>query len=222
MRQVEASGRSVEEAVDQALRQLGAAAEDVEVEVLDPGARGMLGLGTREAKVRVTLKEGQAAVAHQLAERLIRAMGYRATVRARETPEAVMLELRGQDLGALIGRRGSTLEAIEVLLGAMVGKASGQRRRVIVDVEGYWARRQGWLERMAQQAAERVRRSGRPVQLPPMSARERRVVHTALATHRDVVTASSGEGQDRRVTILPRAGADPSADPEIHDDESEA
>ncbi|HXF81730.1 MAG TPA: RNA-binding cell elongation regulator Jag/EloR, partial [bacterium] len=167
MRPVEASGRSVEEAVDQALRQLGAAAEDVEVEVLDPGARGVLGLGTREARVRVTLKEGQAAAAHQLAERLVRAMGYRATVRARETPEAVLIELHGQDLGALIGRRGSTLEAIEVLLGAMVGKVSGQRQRVIVDVEGYWARRRDWLEKMAQQAAERVRRSGRPVQLPP-------------------------------------------------------
>lgn len=218
MRQVEASGRSVEDAVDRALRELGAASEDVEVEVLDPGTRGMLGLGAREARVRVTLKESEAAAAHHLAERLMKAMGFAATVRARDTADAVSVEIRGQDVGALIGRHGSTLESIELLLGLMVSKATGQRRRVVVDVEGYWERRREWLEKMAHQVADRVQREGRPTQLAPMPARERRVVHTVLADHPAVITASSGEGPDRRVTVAPRTGALP--DSRVPEDEA--
>ena len=209
MRQVETSGRTVEEAVDRALTELGAAADDVGIEVLDAGTRGMLGLGARVARVRATLKEGAAAVAHHMAERLVRAMGFAATVRAREAADAVTVEIRGQDLGALIGRRGTTLESIELLLGLMVANASGLRSRVIVDVEGYWERRREWLEKMAQQTADRVQRDGRPIMMAPMPARERRVVHTVLADHPAVVTASSGEGPERRITVSPRtAGPD--------------
>ena len=209
MRQVETSGRTVEEAVDRALTELGAAADDVGIEVLDAGTRGMLGLGARVARVRATLKEGAAAVAHHMAERLVRAMGFAATVRAREAADAVTVEIRGQDLGALIGRHGTTLESIELLLGLMVAKASGLRSRVIVDVEGYWERRREWLEKMAQQTADRVQRDGRPIMMAPMPARERRVVHTVLADHPAVVTASSGEGPERRITVSPRtAGPD--------------
>lgn len=204
MRQVEASGRTVEEALERALTGMGATAEDVDVEVLDPGARGLLGLGTRAARVRVTLKEGAAAVAHRLAERLLRLMGFAATVRAREMDDSVTVEIRGHDLGALIGRRGTTLEALEVVLGSMVARASGARPRVVVDVEGYWERRREWLEKLARQTAERVQRDGRPAQLAPMPSRDRRVIHTALAEHPAVVTHSSGEGQERRVTIAPR------------------
>lgn len=205
MRQVEASGRTVEEALERALTGMGATVEDVAVEVLDPGARGMLGLGTRAARVRVTLKEGAAAVAHRLAERLLRLMGFAATVRAREVDDSVMLEIRGQDLGALIGRHGTTLEAMEVVLGSMVTRAGGARTRVVVDVEGYWERRREWLEKLARQTAERVQRDGRPAELAPMPSRDRRVIHTALAEHPTVVTYSSGEGQERRVTVAPRA-----------------
>ena len=209
MRQVETAGRTVEEAVDRALTELGAAADDVGIEVLDAGTRGMLGLGARVARVRATLKEGAAAVAHHMAERLVRAMGFAATVRAREAADAVTVEIRGQDLGALIGRRGTTLESIELLLGLMVANASGLRSRVIVDVEGYWERRREWLEKMAQQTADRVQRDGRPIMMAPMPARERRVVHTVLADHPAVVTASSGEGPERRITVSPRtAGPD--------------
>lgn len=205
MRQVEASGRTVEEALERALTGMGATVEDVDVEVLDPGARGMLGLGTRAARVRVTLKEGAAAAAHRLAERLLRLMGFAATVRAREMDDSVTVEIRGQDLGALIGRHGTTLEALEVVLGSMVIRAGGARTRVVVDVEGYWERRREWLEKLARQTADRVQRDGRAAQLAPMPSRDRRVIHTTLAEHPTVVTYSSGEGQERRVTVAPRA-----------------
>ncbi|MGH2399888.1 MAG: Jag N-terminal domain-containing protein, partial [bacterium] len=97
MKQAEGSGRSVEEAIDRAVTELGATPDDVQVEVLDAGTRGMLGLGAREARVRVTLKEGAAAIAHRLAAQLLRAMGFAASVRARESDDTVNLEIKGQD-----------------------------------------------------------------------------------------------------------------------------
>jgi len=206
VKQVEASGRTVEEAVEHALTELGATAEDVAVEVLDAGARGMLGIGSREARVRVLLRESAAAIVQHVAERLLRAMGFPAAVRVREAAGAITVEIQGKDLAALIGRHGSTLESFELLLGLMAARATGTRARVSVDVEGYWDRRRGWLEKMARQAAERAQREQRSVTLPPMPARERRIIHTTLAGHAAVVTASSGEGKERRVTVSPRGG----------------
>ena len=207
MRQVEGAGRTVEEATERALMQLGASHEDVDVEVLDAGTRGMLGIGAREARVRVTLREGAAATAHRLADRLLQGMGFATTVRARESGDTVTVEVRGQDLGALIGRKGTTLESVELLLGAMVTKETGLRSRIILDVEGYWERRHAYLEKLARQTAERVSREGRQIILAPMPSRERRVVHSLLAEHPVVTTFSQGEGADRRVVVAPRTAA---------------
>lgn len=209
MRQVEGAGRTVEEATERALMQLGASHEDVDVEVLDAGARGMLGLGVREARVRVTLREGAAAAAHRLADRLLQGMGFATTVRARESGDTVTVEVHGQDLGALIGRRGGTLESVELLLGAMVAKETGLRSRIILDVEGYWERRHAFLEKLARQTADRVSREGRQIVLAPMPSRERRVIHSLLAEHPAVTTFSQGEGTDRRVVVAPRTGDEP-------------
>ncbi|HLA24969.1 MAG TPA: RNA-binding cell elongation regulator Jag/EloR [bacterium] len=204
MKHAEGTGRTVEEATERALMQLGASHEDVDVEVLDAGTRGVLGLGARDARVRVTLREGAAAAAHRLADRLLQVMGFATTVRAREAADTVTVEVRGQDLGALIGRRGGTLEAVELLLGAMVAKETGLRSRIILDVEGYWERRSAYLEKLARQTAERVQRDGRRILLAPMPARERRVIHSLLADHPAVMTFSQGEGLERRVIVAPR------------------
>ena len=204
MKHAEGTGRTVEEATERALMQLGASHEDVDVEVLDAGTRGMLGLGARDARVRVTLREGAAAAAHRLADRLLQVMGFATTVRARESADTVTVEVHGQDLGALIGRRGGTLEAVELLLGAMVTKETGLRSRIILDVEGYWERRSSYLEKLARQTAERVQRDGRQIHLVPMPARERRVIHSLLADHPAVMTFSQGEDPERRVVVAPR------------------
>jgi len=204
MKHAEGAGRNVEEATERALMQLGASHEDVDIEVLDPGTRGMLGLGARDARVRVTLREGAAAAAHRLAERLLQVMGFATTVRAREAGDTVTIEVHGQDLGALIGRRGGTLEAVELLLGAMVAKETGLRSRIILDVEGYWERRSAYLEKLARQTADRVQRGGREIVLAPMPSRERRVIHSLLAEHPTVMTFSQGEGLERRVVVALR------------------
>lgn len=213
MKHAEGAGRTVEEATERALMQLGASHEDVDVEVLDAGTRGVLGLGARDARVRVTLREGAAAAAHRLADRLLQVMGFTTTVRAREAGDTVTVEVRGQDLGALIGRRGGTLEAVELLLGAMVAKETGLRSRIILDVEGYWERRSAYLEKLARQTAERVQRDGRQILLAPMPARERRVIHSLLADHPAVMTFSQGEGPDRRVVVAPRTSGGTPTEP---------
>lgn len=205
MKQAEGSGRTVEEAVDQALGDLGVTAEDVEVEVLDPGARGMLGLGARDARVRVTLRANPAAVAHTIMARLLARMGMDGTVRAREQDDTVLVQVTGERVGALIGRRGATLDAMQFLLGLMVARQTQTRVRVIVDVEGYRERRQLALADLARRTAERAVREGREVALEPMDPSDRRIVHTTLAGHPNVITFSRGEGAGRQVVVAPKA-----------------
>lgn len=212
--QVEATGRTVEEAVARALEELGVERGDVEVEVLDPGTRGMLGLGARDARVRVAVKPSPAAVAHQMMARLMHYLGVAGTVKAREQDGGVMVTVDGERLGALIGRRGATLEAVQFLLGLMVSRRVRSPVRVTVDAGGYRERRVQALREQALRAAERAVREGREVVLDPMPASDRRVIHTALAGHPAVTTESRGEGEARRVVVVPRTAADAASAPD--------
>lgn len=205
MRQVETTGRTVEEAIDRALSELGADRDDVEIEVVATGSRGMLGLGARDAIVRVILKDRPAAVAHTLTVQMLRHLGFGGTVRVREHNDLITVQVSGEHMGALIGRHGATLDALQFLLGLMVTRQTGARVRVVVDVEGYRERRQLVLEDTARRAAEQVVRNGGEVVLDPMEAAERRIVHTTLADHPHVMTFSRGEGASRRVVVAPKA-----------------
>ncbi len=202
---VEESGRTVEEAVARALAALDVSAEDVHVEVLTAATRGMLGLGARVARVRVTVKEATVTVARVLAQRLFRIMGYAPTLAVEERVEGIYLDARGDRLGALIGRHGATLDALEFLLQLMTAKRVGDQVKVFVDVEGYRARRHRALEDLAQRTAQHVQREGRQMLLDPMTPRERRVIHTTLAEDAHVVTFSQGEEPLRRVVIAPKS-----------------
>jgi len=239
VKSAEGSGRTVEEAIREALRILGARREDVDLLVLDEGSRGVLGLGSRTARVRLTLlsemdEDDTAAPAAagarapapaaeaagelaQLAQRtviaLIEAMGFRATVNAEEEAGTVQVSITGPELAPLIGRRGQTLEALDLLVNLIVAHSCGRRVPVVVDVERYRERRRETLEEMAWRFAERVRRTGRPVALRPMSSAERRIIHTTLAPDSGIATHSEGEDPERRVVIAPRGGASaPSAE----------
>ncbi len=204
MTQVEQTGRTVEDAIERALVTLGVSREAVHVEILEAGTRGMLGFGARVARVRVTLKEERATIAQALARKLLEAMGYTPTLLAQEREGAVFLDIRGEHLGGLIGRHGGTLDAIEMLLSLMVAKRSGEKMKLLVDVEGYRERRRRSLEDLARRVADRVHREGREFALEPMDARERRIIHTALAEHPSVLTHSQGEGSMRRVIVAPK------------------
>jgi spoIIIJ-associated protein len=152
-------------------------------------------------------------VARETLERLLTGMGISAhiTVRDRrqlylapDDPPTTALDIQGQNLGVLIGRKGETLAALQYIVNLIVNRRVGQWTRVLIDVGGYRRRREESLEGLAQRVAYRVAQSHRAVTLEPMPPNERRVIHMTLRDNPDVYTESSGEGESRKVTILPR------------------
>lgn len=212
MESLETSAKTVEEAVALALEKLGASRDEVEVVVLKEGKPGFLGLGGEEATVRVLRRqseeERQAAVilAKEVLERLLSLMNVSASIEQKEPSEEgralIFLEITGDDLGILIGRRGQTLSSLQYLLYLMVSHQLKAHVPVTVDVAGYRERRQEALKNLAWRMAERVMATGQPVPLEPMPASERRIIHLAIQDYPGVITQSIGEGEDRKVTIL--------------------
>lgn len=213
MKEVIATGRTVEEAIEAALRMAGLSRDEVEVEVLDEGSRGLFGLGGREARVRVVPRAEtlppETRKAQEIAQELLERMEFEGTVRVRPTERGVAVEVEGEDLAALIGRHGSGLQAFETILTLLVARATGRPVPLEVDIAGYLKRRHAQLVLRARKAAERAVREGRPIHLPPMDARDRRVVHTTLAQDPTVTTRSEGEGAARHVVVAPKGGPRP-------------
>ena len=153
--------------------------------------------------------EGPAAVAKDTMEELLDNMGINAVVMARggsgDDDSPILLDIVGEDLGILIGRRGETLSSLQFLLNLMVGKRLNSWVRVLIDVEGYRARREESLRSLATRVADRVRRTGQTMALEPMPPNERRIVHMTLQGNPYVTTESSGYGEDRRVNVMPRS-----------------
>lgn len=202
MKSVEKKGRTVDEAVAAALAELGAVREEAVIEVLEEPNKGFLGLiGGKGALVRVIKKERKEDVARRVLKEIGEALGLQVQIEGRADEESVVLNLRGSELGILIGRRGQTLDAIQYLVNLAASKNSLGRERIILDVEGYRQRRAETLERLATRLAERVRRTGESVALEPMSAHERRVIHLALQENPYVTTHSEGEEPFRKIVI---------------------
>ena len=217
MEDVEASGKTVDEAIAKALQQLGLDRSQVDVEIVSEGRTGLFGLGGENARVvvkplsteQVAVESSTIQIAVDLLQRLLELMDIDAqvTARAPETPgdglgrSSAVLDVSGDDLGILIGRRGSTLAALQYMVNHMVSRSLKSKALVSIDVERYKRRREESLIGLAQRLAEKVKTSGRTVTLEPMPANERRIVHLALAGDPQVVTASLGEGETRKVAI---------------------
>ncbi len=211
MKELEVSGKTVDEAIQSALEQLGVTEDKVEVTVLKKGRPGVLGMGVEDAKIRVKLKldeeeKGNAVeVAKEVLETLIKLMKLTATVtvlqeNAGELP--VILDIEGEDLGVLIGRRGQTLTSLQYVVRLMVAEKLKVWVPINVDIAGYKKRRYESLQSLALRVAEQVKRNRRLIMLEPMPADERRIIHLALTDHPDVTTQSMGEGETRKVAIL--------------------
>ncbi len=202
MRTTEARGRTVEEATSAALQELGVGRDQAEVEVLEEPAKALFGLiGGREARVKVTVKERKEDVARRLIQDVATAIGMDVTITSRQDDEYLALDVRGDELGILIGRRGQALDALQYLVNLAAGRVSSERQRIVVDVEGYRRRREETLQRLAERLAEKVQRTGERTELEPMSAHERRVIHLALQDSPHVTTYSEGEEPFRKVII---------------------
>lgn len=207
---VEANAATVEEAIEAALAELQLTREQVEIEVVSetPG----------DAQVIVTPigdggeVEDPAEFAAQMLDKLLELMNVDADVSIRDPETAgdglgmanAVLDVEGDDLGLLIGRRGETLQSLQYLLNLMVSQQIGRQEFFTVDVEGYRRRREDSLNQLARRMADQVKRTGRPVTLEPMPANERRIIHMALAESGFVSTSSIGEGDARKVSISPK------------------
>jgi len=205
----------VEDAVELALKELGVPREQVEVIILKKGKPGFLGIGAEEARVRVTklpseeVDRSSVILAKEMLQRLLDLMDVSASVDLKESSSSAMtgrasiaLDISGEDLGILIGRRGQTLSSLQYLVYLMVSHQMKARVHLSIDVEGYRERRREALSNLALHMAERVKATGNSVTLEPMPASERRIIHLALQDYTGVITQSVGEGESRKVTIL--------------------
>ncbi len=212
---VEATGKNVDEAVDNALVDLELERHEVTIEVLTEGRAGLFGIGGEPAKVRVSpalLEEpdgDDVELAQETLETLLDLMDIEATVTTRppETPgdglglSRAVLDVTGEDLALLIGRRGATLASLQYLVNLIVNRQAKQNAPFAVDIEGYRRRREESLLSLAFRMAERVRETGRSVTLEPMPPNERRIIHLALSKDPTVATSSVGQGDSRKVAI---------------------
>jgi len=222
MKSVETEGKTVEEAISKACEELQASREDLEIEVLTNGSSGFLGLvGTKRAQIRATRKETAPAAAegagfpadassHLAAETakktlldLLALLGIEAGVDLQEEPERILLNIKGDGSGLLIGRKGQTLDALEYLINKIVHKDAEDKKRIVVDTENYRSRREESLVRLAQRLGEKAKRLGRPVTISPMSAHDRRIIHLALEQDKTLRTRSTGTGLYRKIVISP-------------------
>lgn len=211
MKEIEVSAKTVDEAIQTALEQLGVDEDQVEVVVLRKGRSGVLGMGTEEAKINVKLlseakgKDEVASIATEILETLIKAMGISAEVCVTQAPteeQPMALDIEGDDLGILIGRRGQSLASLQYVVRLIVAEKMKMWVPINVDVAGYKKRRYESLRGLALRLAEQVKSNRRLITLEPMPADERRIIHLALADHPDVDTESTGEGEGRKVAIL--------------------
>ncbi|MCY4530622.1 MAG: protein jag [Chloroflexi bacterium] len=211
MNTVEMTGKTPEEAIEFALKELDAERGEVEIDVVNRGKSGILGIGGEPARGRVTLIEQPsdlARVATEVLEDLIERMDVLASVHLKqaynEEVDGPIIEVDGEDSGLLIGRRGETLRSLQFIVSFICAKRMGERVNLFVDVAGYQERRYNSLRNLAKRVGQRVADGGLPITLEPMPPNERRIVHLTLANDSNVSTGSVGHGDQRQVVVEPR------------------
>lgn len=206
MKVITVYGKTVESAIQSGLDQLGVKRDRVEVEVLEQSSKGLFGLiGSRDAKVQLTLIPDPVEEARNLLTDVIAAMNIDADIHQTEDEDGnVVFQLSGGDMGMVIGRRGQTLDALQYLLNVVANRHAKQHIRIVLDAENFRARRRETLERLADRLAGRVIKTHREILLEPMSPQERRIIHAYLSDHPKVRTFSKGDEPNRRIVIAPK------------------
>ena len=210
MEGIEIIAATVEQAIEKAEAQLGLSRDQFEVEVIREGKSGILGVGGKEALIRVTPvtppERDVVQVVTEILETLLELLGVTGKIEVLSDEIPLALDIKGDDLGILIGRRGQTLAALEYITKLMVAGRLKAWLPLRVDVAGYKERRHDSLQRLTLYLAEQVKSSRRAITMEPMPADERRIVHLTLADNPDVTTQSIGEGENRKVVISLREG----------------
>jgi spoIIIJ-associated protein len=208
---IEVEGKTVEEAIAKACDELQVPKEKLSIEVISNGSSGVFGLmGVKKAKILVQVipddGENKGAKAKAVLENILRRIDVDAAVELKEEEERVILDIKGDGSGLLIGRRGQTLNALQYLINKIVSKDPLDKRQVIVDTESYRERREQSLIDLARRLSDKAKQKGAPVMTGPLDANDRRIVHLALKDDEGLSTKSKGEGVYRRVVITPKKG----------------
>ncbi len=202
MRKVTVTGKTVEEAIKSGLAQWNVPEDRVKVNVLEEPARGLFGLiGAREAKVELELIPDGLEEAERFLNDVLKTMGLDTTVEVRKLKDKTVFDIKGSELGIVIGRRGQTLDALQYLVNVVANRYSDEHIRIVLDAENFRKRRRETLENLAVRLAKRVSRTGQEIVLEPMSPQDRKVIHSVLQNHAKVVTYSKGQDPNRRVVI---------------------
>ena len=203
MEMITISAKTVDEAVTKALIELETTSDKLEYEVIDKGSAGFLGIGAKPAIIRAKKKETIADKAIEFLSQIFGAMNLEVSITAayNEEEQELSLNLEGDDMGILIGKRGQTLDSLQYLVSLIVNKGTEGYLRVKLDTENYRERRKETLENLAKNIASKVKRTRRTVALEPMNPYERRIIHSALQSDPAVSTHSEGEEPYRKVVV---------------------
>ena len=203
MKIIEITGKSVDDAIKNALSELNVTEDKIEVEVIDEGNKGLFKIiGVKPAKIRVKVKRDYIYEAKAFLRDVLDAMGIKAEIRIKEEQDVISINLTGPNMGLIIGYRGETLDALQYLISLVINKGHDiEYKRVILDTESYRTKRQETLKRLAEKTAYRVKKNGKSFKLEPMNPYERRIIHSALQNNPFVKTYSEGEEPYRRVVV---------------------
>lgn len=204
---IEKTAKTVQEAINLALDELHASPDNADIEVLEEGSKGLFGIGSKVARVRVTLKDIQKNRGEKFLQEVFSKMKVSVDIETEEDEESMTLRIKGKDSGIIIGRRGETLDALQYLTSLVVNKNREDYKRVTVDIENYRQKREETLVRLASRLAERVVRYRKNVTLEPMNPYERRIIHSSLQNNKMVETYSVGDEPNRKVVITLRQQA---------------
>ena len=213
---IEKTGSTIDAAVESALIELGCTRDEVEIEILSKGSKGFLGLGASEPKVRVTVvKEedfdlGSFEVSEGVEDYLLNIlekMGINAQLDVKEEEGNLNIEISGDMMGVVIGRRGDTLDALQYLCSLVYNKDREDYVRVNLDTENYRQKREETLVNLAKKIAGTVSKTGRSITLEPMNPNERRIIHSTLQSYEYINTYSIGEDPNRKIVVSSKNGA---------------
>ena len=210
---VKMKGKTVDEAINLACQVLGKGREEVDVKVLNEGESGVLGVfGVKEAEVEVSPKLPIGEEARTVVQEILDKMGFITLVSIKsEDGDNVNLDIKGEDMGRIIGRAGSSIDSLQYLASLILSKKHAKRVRVLVDAEGYREKRQKMVTQDAEAVAREVEKTGKEKAMPPMSAADRRIIHMYIQESFPGLTSfSRGEGSGRQIVIAPK-GSEPTA-----------
>lgn len=208
MKKVVATAKTIDDAVQKALLELGVPREKASIRVLEEPSRGLFGLiGAKDAKVEVEVHFDPVEAGRDFLQDVLVNMKVDARVEVRPNEEGMLFDIQGTNLGIIIGRRGQTLDSLQYLVNVVANRHADKHVRITLDAENYRQRRKETLEQLADRIAKKALATKQSVRLEPMSAAERKVIHSFLQRRSDVVTFSEGEEPNRYIVIAPKGAS---------------